>query len=93
MNKKNKEKFSNAQNKIFFYSIIIFFFCLLLNIIGYFSIQVITKKNIYSKDYIEFKKRFRKSDTKSTYPHPFFGFGVRQNFSSEQSFNDEPIFV
>ena len=88
MKKKNKK-----INKIFFYSIIIFSLFLLLNVISYFSIKVITKKNIYSKDYIEFKKRFRKSASKSTYPHPFFGFGVKQNFSSEESFNDEPIFV
>ena len=50
MKKKNKK-----INKIFFYSIIIFSLFLLLNVISYFSIKVITKKNIYSKDYIEFK--------------------------------------
>ena len=27
------------------------------------------------------------------YPHPFFGFGVKDNFYSEKSLNNEPLFV
>tara|TARA_Y100000741_G_scaffold178200_1_gene135327 strand:+ start:4697 stop:5893 length:1197 start_codon:yes stop_codon:yes gene_type:complete len=81
------------KKNISFYLVIFLFFFTFVNLLSFIAIKIITKKNIYSKDYVEFKKRFRKSDSKSTYPHPFFGFGVKQNFSSTDLLNDEPIFV
>lgn len=69
------------------------FLFIFTNIFCFFTIKIVTKKNIYSNEYKEFKIRFRKSGDKSTYPHPFFGFGVKQNFSLENSFNNEPLFV
>ena len=81
------------KKKITFYFITLIFLFILINIFCYFTIQIVTKKNIYSNEYKEFKIRFKKSGDKSTYPHPFFGFGVRQNFSLENSINNEPLFV
>ncbi len=81
------------KKNILFYSVVFLFFFTFINLLSFIAIKIITKKNIYSNDYIEFKKRFRKSASKSTYPHPFFGFGVKQNFSSNDLLNDEPIFV
>ena len=81
------------KKNILFYSVVFLFFFTFINLLSFIAIKIITKKNIYSNDYIEFKKRFRKSGSKSTYPHPFFGFGVKQNFSSNDLLNDEPIFV
>ncbi len=81
------------QYKKLYISLTIFILFILINLFSFVSIKIVTKKNIYSKEYVEFKKRFRKSEFKSMYPHPFFGFGVKDNFYSEKSINDEPLFV
>ncbi len=82
-----------VKNKLIYSTITIFFLFLLINLFSFITIKVVTKKNIYSKDYVEFKKRFRKSASKSTFPHPFYGFGVKQNFSSVDLLNEEPIYA
>ncbi len=81
------------NKKFLFYSTLVLFLFFLLNVISFVSIKIITKKNIYSNEYLEFKKRFRKSAIKTTYPHPFFGIGVKQNFGSKNLLNEEPLFV
>ena len=81
------------QYKKLYILLTIFFLFIFINLFSFISIKIVTKKNIYTKEYIEFKKRFRKSEFKSMYPHPFFGFGVKDNFYSEKSLNNEPLFV
>ena len=71
------------QYKKLYILLTIFFLFIFINLFSFISIKIVTKKNIYTKEYIEFKKRFRKSEFKSMYPHPFFGFGVKDNFYSE----------
>ena len=67
--------FFKIMKKFSFYvliAIIIFIFANLLSVI---TIYIVTEKNYFNKnDYVSFKKRFRKTDEKTTYPHPFFGF-------------------
>ena len=79
------------NNLFYFLLVLILFFG--INFITYISIYVITDKNLYTKEYKEFKKRFRKSEFKTIYPHPFFGFGVKNNYSNIDSFINEPLFV
>ena len=46
-----------------------------INLLSVTTIYIITNKNYFNKEeYISFKKRFRKTDEKTVYPHPFFGF-------------------
>lgn len=78
---------------IVYYSLAIFLLFFLLNFLSFSAIKIITDKYLFTKDYIQFKKRFRKSGTKSTYPHPFFGHGVRDNLSLSYLLNDEPLLV
>ena len=80
-----------TKKNIFFYSILIIFLFVLSNILSFITIKIITDKYLYTNDYIEFKKRFRKSGSKSTYPHPFFGHGVKDNLSLPKLLNDEPL--
>ena len=80
-----------TKKNIFFYSILIIFLFVLSNIFSFITIKIITDKYLYTNDYIEFKKRFRKSGSKSTYPHPFFGHGVKDNLSLPKLLNDEPL--
>ena len=81
------------KKKLLFYSSIIFFLFICINLVCYVSIKVITQKNIYSKEYKEFKKRFRKSEFKTMYPHPYFGFGVGSNYNYKNFINSEPLFA
>ena len=82
------------MNKKFLFSCLTIFFALILiNILSFITIKIVTNKNIYTIEYKNFKKRFRKSEFKTMYPHPYFGFGVNQNFNSQSHINDEPLFV
>lgn len=81
------------KKKIIFYVLIFLLIFFTINIASFVLIQSVTKKNIYTKEYIEFKKRFRKSNFKTIFPHPFFGFGTRENYNNDENFNNEPLFV
>ena len=66
------------MNKKFLFSCLTIFFALILiNILSFITIKIVTNKNIYTIEYKNFKKRFRKSEFKTMYPHPYFGFGVQ----------------
>lgn len=81
------------KKKSLFYCLLIFFLFFGINAISFFSILIITDKNIYTEEYKKFKKRFRKSGFKTIYPHPYFGFGVVSNYSNSDSLINEPLFV
>jgi hypothetical protein len=82
------------MNKKFLFSCItIFFVFILINFLSFITIKLVTNKSIYTVEYKNFKKRFRKSEFKTMYPHPYFGFGVNKNFNSQSHINDEPLFV
>ena len=82
---------NKKKNVIFYYGFTIAILFILLNIFSFITIKIVTDKYLYTNDYIEFKKRFRKSGTKSIYPHPFFGYGVKDNLSLSKLLNDEPL--
>ncbi len=81
------------KKKIIFFILTFLLVFIAINIGSFILIKSITKKNIYTKDYKEFKKRFRKSNFKTIFPHPFFGFGIRDNYNYTKKFNNEPLFV
>ena len=81
------------KKKIIFFILTFLLVFITINIGSFILIKSITKKNIYTKDYKEFKKRFRKSNFKTIFPHPFFGFGIRDNYNYTKKFNNEPLFV
>lgn len=81
------------NKKTLFSCLIIFFVFIFINFFSFITIKIVTSKNIYSAEYKNFKKRFRKSEFKTMYPHPYFGFGVNKNFNSQSHINDEPLFV
>lgn len=82
-----------TNKKIIFISFIIILIFLFINVLSFITIKLVTKKNIYTNEYVEFKKRFRKSEFKTLYPHPFFGFGTRQDYNSNNFINSEPLFI
>jgi len=74
------------MKKIYFYILYLVIFFLFINICSLLTIYVVTKQNYFNKtDYTLFKKRFSKSDKKSLYPHPFFGF----NFTTHKPAKDK----
>ena len=81
------------KKKIIFFILTFLLVFITINLGSFILIKSITKKNIYTKDYKEFKKRFRKSNFKTIFPHPFFGFGIRDNYNYSKKFNNEPLFV
>ena len=81
------------KKKIIFFILTFLLVFITINLGSFILIKSITKKNIYTKDYKEFKKRFRKSNFKTIFPHPFFGFGIRDNYNYTKKFNNEPLFV
>ena len=81
------------KKKIIFFILTFLLVFIAINIGSFILIKSITKKNIYTKDYKDFKKRFRKSNFKTIFPHPFFGFGIRDNYNYSKKFNNEPLFV
>ena len=81
------------NKKIIFFILTFLLVFITINLGSFILIKFFTKKNIYTKDYKEFKKRFRKSNFKTIFPHPFFGFGIRDNYNYTKKFNNEPLFV
>lgn len=81
------------SKKSVFFSFVIILIFIFVNVLSFIAIKYVTKKNIYTNDYVEFKKRFRKSEFKTMYPHPFFGFGTKQNHASNRFINSEPLFI
>ena len=81
------------KKKLVFYSLVLLLLIAVVNIGSFVLIKSVTKQNIYSKNYLEFKKRFRKANFKTIFPHPYFGFGNRENYNYKKSFNNEPLFV
>ena len=81
------------KKKIIFFILTFLLVFITINLGSFILIKSITKKNIYTKDYKDFKKRFRKSNFKTIFPHPFFGFGIRDNYNYSKKFNNEPLFV
>ena len=81
------------NKKIIFFILTFLLVFITINLGSFILIKSITKKNIYTKDYKDFKKRFRKSNFKTIFPHPFFGFGIRDNYNYLKKFNNEPLFV
>ena len=81
------------KKKIIFFVLTFLLVFITINLGSFILIKSITKKNIYTKDYKDFKKRFRKSNFKTIFPHPFFGFGIRDNYNYSKKFNNEPLFV
>ena len=81
------------KKKIIFFILTFLLVFITINLGSFILIKSITKKNIYTKDYKDFKKRFRKSNFKTIFPHPFFGFGIRDNYNYLKKFNNEPLFV
>ena len=63
------------MKKFNFYVLIAIIIFVTINLLSVTTIYIITNKNYFNKEeYISFKKRFRKTDEKTVYPHPFFGF-------------------
>ena len=63
------------MKKFNFYLLIAIIIFVIINLLSVTTIYIITNKNYFNKEeYISFKKRFRKTDEKTVYPHPFFGF-------------------
>ena len=63
------------MKKFNFYVLIAIIIFVTINLLSVTTIYIITDKNYFNKEeYISFKKRFRKTDEKTVYPHPFFGF-------------------
>ncbi len=63
------------MKKFNFYVLIAIIIFIFTNLLSVTAIYIITEKNYFKKEeYVSFKKRFRKTDEKTTYPHPFFGF-------------------
>ena len=63
------------MKKINFYILTIFIVFFTINLCSVATIYVVTKKNYFNKnEYLSFKRKFKKSDEKTMYPHPFFGF-------------------
>ena len=48
--------YKKTDKKIIFVSFIVILIFLLVNILSYITIKIVTKKNIYSNEYIIFKK-------------------------------------
>ena len=81
------------KKKLTFYIITFILLIITLNLASFAVIKIITKKNIYTKEYKDFKKRFRKSTFKTIFPHPYFGYGIKDNYNDINRFNNEPLFV
>ena len=81
------------MRKIFF-SLIVLFIVLLINILSFLIIYFMVDQNIYNKDnYLNFKSGFLKGEKKSIYPHPYFGFSYKRDLPSDLEFpNSEPLF-
>ena len=63
------------MKKLNFYVLIAIIVFGIINLLSVTTIYIITDKNYFNKEeFISFKKRFRKTDEKTVYPHPFFGF-------------------
>ena len=63
------------MKKFNFYILIVIIIFVIINLLSVTTIYIITNKNYFNKEeYVSFKKRFRKADEKTVYPHPFFGF-------------------
>ena len=75
--------------------IFITFIFFILNCFSYGFIYFKTNLNMYSQQYKDFKKRYSKSEEKTVYPHPFYGYGNSKNFNYKNKLgNDyEPLFL
>ena len=80
------------MKKFNFYLLIAIIIFVIINLLSVTTIYIITDKNYFNKEeYISFKKRFRKTDEKTVYPHPFFGFNHKYLKPAEDkiSLNDQ----
>ncbi len=76
------------MNKVKFYLLSILIVFVIINLCSVATIYIVTKKNFFNKiEFLSFKKRFRKSDEKTMYPHPFFGFNYTFYLPSNDKIN------
>jgi len=84
---------TNKLKKKISYFLLFTILFILANIASFFFILFYLKMNLFSTEYLEFKKRFSKAEYRLIYPHPFFGLSNSEDKNYEKLIeSNEPVF-
>ena len=84
---------TNKLKKKISYLLLFVILFILANIASFFFILFSLQINLFSSEYLEFKKRFSKAEYRLIYPHPYFGLSNSEDKNYGKLIeSSEPVF-